>query len=74
MLIYSFSIFSMRHFIWEYISGKGKSTYIFVFNWALHLGIYKWKGKVHLYIRGGYIREYVSEKNGLNFICNIVGL
>ena len=25
-------LFSLRQFIWEYTSGKGKSTYIFVFN------------------------------------------
>ena len=35
---------------WEYISGKGKSTYIFAFAEVIHLGIYKWKGKIHLYI------------------------
>ena len=40
----------MRQFIWEYTSGKGKSTYICVFNEAIHLGIYKRKGKVQLYI------------------------
>ena len=41
-------LFSIRQFIGEYISGKGKCTYIFVFTEAIHLGIYKRKGKVHL--------------------------
>ena len=46
-LIYACSI---RQFIWEYLSGsgKGKSTYIFVFNWAILSGIYKRKQMAYI--------------------------
>ena len=64
-------LFSTRQFIGEYISGKGKCTYIFVFTEAIHLGIYKRKGKatyifvfteaIHLgiYKRKGKVHLYI---------------
>ena len=63
-------LFSLRQFIWEYTSGKGKSTYIFVFNEAIHLGIYKRKGKVHIYLFSlrQFIWEYISGKGKSTYI------
>ena len=51
-LIYSFAI---RQYLREYLGGKGKSTfiYIYIYSFSIRQFIweYMWKGKVHGYIR-----------------------
>ena len=58
------------------ISGKEKSTYIFVFKWAIHLGIYVERESplIYSFSIGPYSREYISgKKNGLYIRFQLFG-